>query len=102
MSKVKRGRPSIYDAEDKEAVQKASRKASKKKNAHKYKNITVGNQAVKMLWDCVIVMSAKIGVKLSISQVMVLLLNDWLKVNDPTEELRKDERYINDKVRGKI
>ena len=102
MTEVKKGRPRMYDVEEREAAQKASQKASKKKNAHKYRNITVGNQAVKMLWDCVVVMSAKIGVKLSISQVLVLLLQDWLKVNDPTGELRKDERYINDRVRGKI
>lgn len=96
MSEVKRGRgrPRLSDEE-----RAARQKEYKKKSALKNKNVTIGNQGVKILLDCVVVMSAKVGVKLTISQVIVLLLNDWLAENDPTGELRNDERYINDRER---
>ena len=99
MSEVKRGRgrPRLSDEE-----RKAREKEYRKKNALKSRNVTASVEATKILLDCVVVMSAKVGVKLTISQVIVLLLNDWLAENDPTGELRKDERYINDKERRTI
>tara|TARA_R110001599_G_scaffold23270_1_gene85642 strand:+ start:201 stop:500 length:300 start_codon:yes stop_codon:yes gene_type:complete len=99
MSEVKRGRgrPRLSDEE-----RKAREKEYRKKNALKSRNVTASVEATKILWDCVVVMSVKIGVKLTISQVITLLLNDWLAENDPTGELRKDERYINDKERRTI
>jgi hypothetical protein len=99
MSEVKRGRgrPRLSDEE-----RKARNTEYRKKNALKSKNVTASVEATKILWDCVVVMSAKIGVKLTISQVITLLLNDWLAENDPTGELRNDERYINDRERRKI
>ena len=99
MSEVKRGRgrPRLSDEE------RAARQTQyRKKNTLKNRNVTASVEATKILWDCVVVMSVKIGVKLTISQVITLLLNDWLAENDPTGELRKDERYINDKERRKI
>ena len=91
MSEVKRGRgrPRLTNEE-----REAGAKASKKKNAFKYRGLTASKESIELLWDCVIVMSAKIGVKLTISQVITLLLQEWLAENDPTGELRKDERYI--------
>lgn len=99
MSEVKRGRgrPRLSDEE-----RAARQKQYRKKNTLKNRNVTASVEATKILWDCVVVMSVKIGVKLTISQVITLLLNDWLAENDPTGELRKDERYINDKERRKI
>lgn len=99
MSEVKRGRgrPRLSDEE------RAARQTQyRKKNTLKNRNVTASVEATKILWDCVVVMSVKIGVKLTISQVITLLLNDWLAENDPTGELRNDERYINDKERRKI
>ncbi len=99
MSEAKRGRgrPRLSDEE-----RKAREKEYRKKNALKSRNVTASVEATKILWDCVVVMSVKIGVKLTITQVITLLLNEWLAENDPTGELRKDERYIDDKERGKI
>ena len=99
MSEVKRGRGRPRLSDDERAARQTE---YRKKNALKSKNVTIGNQGAKLLWDCVVVMSVKIGVKLTISQVITLLLNDWLAENDPTGELRKDEGYINDKERRKI
>jgi hypothetical protein len=91
MREVKRGRgrPRLSDEE-----RKLRQKEYKKKNALKSKNLTANKEAIEILWDCVVVMSAKIGVKLTTSQVITLLLQDWLAENDPTGEIRKDERYI--------
>ena len=99
MSEVKRGRgrPRLSDEE-----RKLREKEWKKKSALKSRNITASKEAVGILWDCVVVMSVKIGVKLTISQVITLLLQDWLAENDPTGELRKDERYIDDRKRREI
>lgn len=99
MSEVKRGRgrPPMSDEE-----RKLRQKESRKKNALKNRNLTANKEAIEILWDCVVVMSVKIGVKLTISQVITLLLQDWLAENDPTGELRKDERYIDDRKRRTI
>jgi len=94
--KKKRGRPIKYKTNKERAV---AMRASKSKAALKFKNITASKDAAQILWDCVVVMSAKIGVKLTISQVIILLLNEWLAENDPTGELRKDERYIEERKR---
>ena len=94
--KKKRGRPIKYKT-NKERV--AAMRAAKRKAALKFKNVTASKDAAQILWDCVVVMSAKIGVKLTISQVIILLLNEWLAENDPTGELRKDERYIEERKR---
>lgn len=96
MSEVKRGRgrPRLSDEE-----RKLRQKEYKKKSALKSRNLTASNEAIEMLCDCVVVMSAKIGVRLTQSQVIVLLLQDWLAENDPTGELRKDERYIENRKR---
>ncbi len=99
MSEVKRGRGRPRLSDDERAARQTE---YRKKNALKSKNVTIGNQGAKLLWDCVVVMSVKIGVKLTITQVITLLLNEWLAENDPTGELRKDEGYINDKERRKI
>ena len=80
-----RGRPRLSDEE-----RKLRQKESRKQN----KNLTANKEAIEILWDCVVVMSVKIGVKLTTSQVITLLLQDWLAENDPTGEIRKDERYI--------
>ena len=87
--KRKRGRPRLSDEE-----RKLRHKESKEKYAFKTKNLTASKEAIEILWDCVVVMSVKIGVKLTTSQVITLLLQDWLAENDPTGEIRKDERYI--------
>ena len=57
MSEVKRGRgrPRLSDEE-----RKARKTEYRKKNALKSKNVTIGNQGAKILWDCVVVMSVKI------------------------------------------
>tara|TARA_R100000951_G_scaffold28438_1_gene24399 strand:+ start:1130 stop:1429 length:300 start_codon:yes stop_codon:yes gene_type:complete len=96
MSEVKRGRgrPPMSDEE-----RKLREKEYKKKSALKSRNITANKEAIEMLWDCVVVMSVKIGVKLTISQVITLLIQDWLTENDPTGEIRKDERYIDNRKR---
>lgn len=88
-----RGRPRLSDEE-----RKLRQKESRKQN----KNLTANKEAIEILWDCVVVLSVKIGVKLTTSQVMTLLLQDWLAENDPTGELRKDERYMDDRKRRRI
>lgn len=97
MSEIKRrrGRPRLFSDEER-AVRK---KASQKKTAVNFRNVTINKEAANLVWDSVGVMSAKIGVKLTNSQVIILLLNDWLAENDPTGELRKDKRYIYDRER---
>lgn len=97
MSEIKRrrGRPRLFSDEER-AVRK---KASQKKTAVNFRNVTINKEAANLVWDSVVVMSAKIGVKLTNSQVIILLLNDWLAENDPTGELRKDKRYIYDRER---
>lgn len=88
-----RGRPRLSDEE-----RKLRQKESRKQN----KNLTANKEAIEILWDCVVVMSVKIGVKLTTSQVMTLLLQDWLAENDPTGELRKDKRYMDDRKKRRI
>ena len=88
-----RGRPRLSDEE-----RKLRQKESRKQN----KNLTANKEAIEILWDCVVVLSVKIGVKLTTSQVMTLLLQDWLAENDPTGELRKDERYMDDRKKRRI
>ena len=97
MSEVKRrrGRPRLFSDEEREV----RKRASQKKTAVNFRNVTINKEAANLVWDSVVVMSAKIGVKLTISQVIIILLNDWLGENDPTGELRKDKRYINDRER---
>ena len=87
--KRKRGRPPMSGEE-----RKLRQKEHKKNNALKSKNLTASKEAVGIIWDCMVVMSVQIGVKLTTSQVITLLLKDWLAENDPTGEIRKDERYI--------
>lgn len=88
-----RGRPRLSDEE-----RKLRQKESRKQN----KNLTANKEAIEILWDCVVVLSVKIGVKLTTSQVMTLLLQDWLAENDPTGELRKDKRYMDDRKKRRI
>ena len=92
MSEVKRqrGRPRLFSDEERAA----RKKHYQKKAAVNFRNITTNKEAANLVWDSVVVMSAKIGVKLTISQVIIILLNDWLAENDPTGELRKDKRYV--------
>lgn len=71
--KRKRGRPRKY--ETKEECQKAYRQG--------VKNITIPRSVAGLIWDCVAIKSQEIGVQLTTTQVIEILVKGWIAKHDP-------------------
>jgi len=75
MSEVKRGRgrPKKY------ATKKEYRAAWQKR----MKNITIPRDVAELLWDCVAIKSQEIGIQLTTTQVVQMIIKDWVAKHDP-------------------
>lgn len=71
--KRKRGRPKKY------ATKEEYRAAWGKRVT----NVTIPRPVAELLWDCVAIKSQEIGIQLTTTQVVQMMIKDWVAKHDP-------------------
>lgn len=85
MSEVKkgRGRPRKY------ATKKECRAAWQKR----MKNLTIPRDVAELLWDCVAIKSQEVGIQLTTTQVVQMIIKDWIAEHDPDGSILKASTF---------
>ena len=78
MSEVKkgRGRPRKYTTDE-------ERKAAVKDRRVAYTAITLPRSVAELMWNCVAIKSQEVGIQLTTTQVVQMIIRDWIAKHDP-------------------
>ncbi len=88
MSEVKRGRgrPRKYETNE-------ERKAAVKDRRVAYKAITLPRSVAELIWDCVAIKSQEVGIQLTTTQVVQMIIKDWIAEHDPDGSILKASTF---------